>query len=347
MIFVTEQELKAEIKQGKFQRVYFIYGEDNYLKNYYAEFIAKNAVMNLPDMNYIKLDGRRVDVVKITDEVEQLPCMSEYRCVLLNDFDYLAQKEKAQKDFRALIADIPPSTVLIILVDTFEINEKKPEKWGPVINACNKAGASICFDHKSVSQLQDMIIKACAKRKVMIDLSTAKHMIEVCGRETAKLQGEVNKLCSYKGEDGRITTDDVDKLCTKTVDANKYELSKRIISGNVPGTMQLISDLYDMRMKDIEINMLIIGGFVDIYRAKAFVSAGVSPSVAAEELNYGRRGFSLKYAAADAKKISQKTLRTILDILNDTDIALKSTAVDKRFLIEETVIRIMRLIHND
>ena len=70
--------------------------EENYLKNYYAEFIAKNAVTNLPDMNYIKLDGRRVDVVKITDEVEQLPCMSEYRCVLLNDFDYLAQKEKAQ-----------------------------------------------------------------------------------------------------------------------------------------------------------------------------------------------------------------------------------------------------------
>lgn len=337
---MTEQELKAELKAGKFKRFYLIYGEDGYLKNHYAQLISERAADVLFDMNFKKLDGGRVDFGTIYNETEQLPCMAEHRCVLLTDYDYAAVGEKVQKDFVSMVEQLPDSTVLILLCDTLEILPKKLGKWQSLIKAAEKCGAVLNFEHMTAARLQTMMIKAAEKRKVMLDLTAAKYLIECCGRELAKLQAELNKLCSFAGEGGRITSETIDRLCAKTADANKYQLTKHIFAGDVPSALKMIGELCDMQMKPIEISSLMIGGFVDAYRAKAMSAAGIASKQAATELGYGSRGFALDNSARTASRISLGVMRNCLDILNETDLKLKSSSEDKRFLLEQTVLRL-------
>ena len=344
---MTEAELKKELKSGEFRRFYFIYGEDNYLKNYYATQIAKKSAAVLPDMNLIKLDGTKTDFQTVNSQTEQLPCMADYRCVWLTDYNFAAQNESEQQSFLDMIADLPDSTVLVMLADTFEIAQKKPGKWQPLIKAAEKCGGALCFEHMNVPGLQNMLIKGAAKRKVMLDLSTAAYMIECCGREIAQLQNELDKLCSHVGEDGRITKENIDALCAKTVEANRYLLSKYIFSGNVPAALKLINNLFYMRANEVEVSMLIIGGFVDAYRAKCTVAASVPTKEAAAALGYKGREFVIDNSARSAARINMKTLRECIEILCENDIRMKSTGDDKRFLLEQTVLRLTRMLKSD
>lgn len=339
---MTEADLKKELKSGEFKRFYFIYGEDNYLKNYYAAQIANKSAAVLPDMNLIKLDGTKTDFQTIYSQTEQLPCMADYRCVVLTDYNFAALKEDEQTAILDMIADLPESTVFVMLADTFEIPQKKPGNWQKLIKAAEKHGGALRFDHMGVSGLQNMLIKGAQKRKVMLDLSTAAYMIECCGREIAQLQNELDKLCSYVGEGGRITREHIERLCAKTVEADRYRLAKCIFSGNIPAALQLIGDLLYMRVNEIEISMLIIGGFIDAYRAKCATAASVSPKEAAEALGYKGREFVIENSARSAGRIKMKTLRECIEILSENDIRMKSTGDDKRFLLEQTVLRLTR-----
>ena len=191
---MTEAELKKELKSGDFRRFYFIYGEDNYLKNHYAAQIAKKSAAVLPDMNYKKLDGEKTDFQTIYAQTEQLPCMADYRCVLVTDYNFASASDDEQTSVVDMISDLPESTVLVMLADTLEISPKKPGKWQKLIKAAEKHGGVLYFEHMSVSGLQNMLIKGAQKRKVMLDLSTAAYMVECCGREISKLQNELDKL---------------------------------------------------------------------------------------------------------------------------------------------------------
>lgn len=341
---MTEAELKKELKSGQFRRFYFIYGEDNYLKNYYAAQIAKKSAAVLPDMNLIKLDGTKTDFQTIYSQTEQLPCMANHRCVWLNDYNFAALSEIEQQTFLDMITDLPESTVLVMLADSFEIAPKKPGKWQGLIKAAEKHGGVLCFEHMNVPGLQNMLIKGAAKRKVMLDLSTAAYMIECCGREISQLQNELDKLCSYVGDGDRITKENIDALCTKTVEANRYQLSKYIFSGNLPGALKLINDLFYMRANEVEVSMLIIGGFIDAYRAKCAAAVSVPAKQAAEALGYKGREFVIDNSARSANRIKMKTLRKCIEILSENDIRMKSTGDDKRFLLEQTVLRLTRML---
>lgn len=343
---MTEAELKKEIKSGVFRRFYFIYGEDSYLKNHYAAQIANKSASVLPDMNQMKIDGTKTDSSQIFAQTEQLPCMADYRCVLVTDYNFAALNDEEQKKILDMIADLPESTVLVFLADTFEILQKKPGKWQKLIKCAEKYGGALCFEHMSVSALQNTLIKGAQKRGVMLDLSTAGYMIDCCGRELSLLQNELDKLCSHAGDGGRITREDIDKLCAKTVDANKYQLTKYIFSGNVSAALQLINDLLYMRLSEIEISVLIIGGFVDAYRGKCTLGAAVPMKEAAEALGYKGREFALENSARSAGRINIKTLRECIEVLTENDIRMKSTGDDKRFLLEQTVLRVSRMLKN-
>lgn len=53
------------------------------------------------------------DLQSIADAAEQLPLMSEKRCVCVNDFDFESLSESDLKSLIAFCSDLPESTVLI------------------------------------------------------------------------------------------------------------------------------------------------------------------------------------------------------------------------------------------
>ena len=71
MAEITEKELKKQIANGMFSPVYLLYGEEAFLKQYYAGLIAEKSVAKgFETFNLHKLEGKETSL----DEIAVCSC---------------------------------------------------------------------------------------------------------------------------------------------------------------------------------------------------------------------------------------------------------------------------------
>lgn len=336
MAEIFEKDLLEQIKTEKFSSVYFIYGEDVYLRQHYVKKLCESIVTELPEMNLPKIDGKTASVQRISDEVYQIPIMSPKRCVLVDDFDVVSAGKESLDSLIDIFSDIPETTVLIMVFNSIEIDKKK-SGWNSLIRSAAKFGSVIECKYKTDAELVKYISSWAKKRGVIIDNSIARYLIEQSGRDLKKLEVEIDKLCAYKKD--YISKDDIDKLSAKTPEATQYMLPKAVLNENIAQSLNILADLLDMRYEPIVIVNSLADAFIDIYRVKTALDCGKQPTDIAGDFGYAKnRLFVLKNAAVKAKKYSFSTLINCFDILDVADEKLKSGEKNKRLLLEQTII---------
>ena len=81
MAKVGEAELKNQIKSGDFSNVYMIYGEEDYLKEYYVNKLKDKIVEPaFADFNFHQYDGKKTPVSEILNDADMMPMMADAFC---------------------------------------------------------------------------------------------------------------------------------------------------------------------------------------------------------------------------------------------------------------------------
>ena len=339
---ITEADLLNNIKERSFYRIYFVYGEDVYLRQSYVRKLTENVVTELPDMNLNKIEGKYANAQRIADAVYQIPLMSDYRCVLIDDYDVVSAGKEEQDELINIFADIPESTVVVMVFNSVAVDKKK-SGWNTIVRSAAKYGAVMDCKYKTDAELIKYIGAWANKRGVVFDRSVAKHLIDSAGRDLKKLQAEVDKLCAYKKD--YVSKEDIDKLSAKTPEATQYMLPKAVLSLNISSSLNILSDLMEMRYEPIVIVSSLADSFIDIYRVKTALDCGKKPRDIAESFGYSKnRLFVLDNAAVHSRKYSFGTLLKCFDILDEADAKLKSSENNKRLLLEKTVILLIETL---
>lgn len=117
---INESELKKEIKSGDFKNAYLLYGEESYLKEYYASEL-KNKIVDktFEAFNFHYFDGKDTELDDILKDAQMLPMMSEYNFVMVKDYPI----EKSANDIKLLeeyLKDAPDTTVFVFWFDAIE-----------------------------------------------------------------------------------------------------------------------------------------------------------------------------------------------------------------------------------
>ena len=314
---VNEAELNEKIKQKQFSKVYLICGDESYLKQVYCKRICDTAGQVIPDFNFIKCDGKTLTMQHLQDEVYQMPVMA----------------------LKNILSDIPETTVLVFMQQTanFDVN-KPPAKWNSFIKLIEKYGEILAFTKKSPAELKKYITAYCKRKSVSIDSYTAKYLADFTGGDLMTIRCEADKLCAYVTS-GFITKEDIDIVCHRTPENNKYALSNAIMNTNTSNALKILNELIDSRMEYTEIFGVISSCILDLYKVKIGFAAGLNAKEIAKELGFGeRRVFVVENNERAAKHISNEAMRHCLDILADADEAIKTSSSDKHFLLERTVI---------
>lgn len=339
---ILEKDLLEQIQKRDFDSLYFVYGEDVFLRQKYVSKLCEAVVTELPEMNFPKIDGRKADVQRITDETYLFPLMCEKRCVLVEDFDMSNLSEAALVELKELLSSVPETTVLVFVFNSVEVDVKK-SFWKSMISFVNKHGSTINCKYKSDAELVKYIASWAKKKGVIFEGTAARYLIENVGKDMKKLEVEVDKLCAYKND--YITKQDIDKLSAKTPEATQYMLPKAIFSKNVSQSLLILSDLIDMRFEPIAILNVLADSFIDIYRAKSAIDAGKRAEDLAEQFGYGKnRAFVLTNASRDAKKLSFKTISDCMDVLDDADERLKGGEKNTKMLLEQTIVLLIEIL---
>lgn len=343
----NEDTLKKQIKSGDFLRVYILYGNEGYLKQHYANTIcAKTVGKDFEDFNLKKLDGKETSLSVIYDCVTSFPMMSDYTCTLIKDFpltDYIGERGKVDEEFEKLISEVPETSVLVFWMDTVEVDEKSA-KWSKVLKIIDGVGACAKIDKRSQGALEKLIISSASKKGCTLSPKNALYMINCVGEDMSTLQNELHKVCSYVGS-GEITKEDIDKIVIISVEAKIFQLSRMIARGEADNAFENLSNLFKLREEPVLILSVLSKSFVDMYRVKAIKEKGTPYSALAEVFpsSYKGRTFVLDNAANDASKYSLSGLKQALDLLSDADRRLKSTNEDPKTVLEELILRLLRI----
>ncbi len=356
---ITETQLKNELKSGNLSRIYFLYGEEDFLVKTYSERIVDAAVAkDMRDMNFAKFTETPRAAV-LADYLDEMPVFADYKCALVMNLEFDKIDAAEQKKYAELFKNIPETAVLIIdqrRIDPALYSGKKgkDKHSDKEINAAKKLFetvgkyAQLCeFKYLSMNRVCTQIRRRVERAGCTIADENASVLAEECGMSLTLLGNEIDKLCSYK-QSGEITKSDIDMLVPKRADAGIFTLSDALFEGDTQKAFEILDELFAQQFEEHEIFGVLSGYFVNLYRAKLGMAAGKSWSETAQAFGYfGGKSYSLKFAYPKASKLSVRYLGDCLTVMYKTNKLLNSSKMDGRIILESAVAELSMIKRTD
>lgn len=338
---MNETQLKETIKSGS-ANLYVFYGVESYLVEQYARMVVRETVEEGFDaFNLQQFDGGEVSIAELEDAVEALPMMTDRKCVVVRDLDPCSGDTDR---LLRLIEQVPDSCVLVFRQMTVQPDKRK-NGWKEFLNIAEKQGVAMNFPHKDVTEAAKMLAGGAKRRSCRLDVADAHYLVEQVGNDLNLLIHELDKLCALAGEGGEITRRMIDTACPKNLEAKVFDLSKDILYRRRQQAFDLLHQLRIQRAEPVMVLGALSGAFSDFYRAKVAVASGTSAeSMAAHFKSYKGKEWKLKSAARDCGRQTIDALRTCLQILAETDTALKLRSGEEWVLLEQTVAHLMEVV---
>lgn len=358
---ISEQTLGADVKAGKLARVYFLYGEEDFLIRMYTNKILALAVReDEREMNYRrysftpKADKNSqgecpVEVSELADFVDSLPFFAERKCVLLNNIDTELFDKRELEEYIKVINDIPETSVIIVTRENVENDAKKFKKkmesagMKKLLEEADKNGIVCELNAFPLSKQEGMAISKCRRAGCELSNENAAYLAERIGGSLTVLQSEIEKLCAYR-QNGEITREDIEALVPERIECNIFDLAKELFAGHTGRALEIINALFAQKEEPDSVMSVLSMYFVDLYRARLGIAAKKTYSQAAAELNLGNRAFVMRNAYSAAKNLSEEYLADCVAVLYNANKLLHSSNDDKQRIIERCVVELASIL---
>lgn len=346
---ITAFELNAHLQSGRFAHVYMVYGTQNLLVSECASALQKALMPDVPDFNFAKLDGTSCGLMQIDEQVEQLPQFAERRLVMVCDYSAASCSEKELDRLCEMIRSIGDDCVLVLWYLNVNVTTSPKEtsvgRWKKLISAVTSNGVCVVCNAPEKNDLAKQLILRAQEQGVKLKSEDASKLISLTGTDFSILAGQVDLLCAV-AQRKMITPELIDKLIEPGVETNIFNLSKCILAGNFDGAYDILEKLYLQRQEPDSILRIMQGPFIDLYRAKAAVQAGMNTEQAAalygNEYSKPRR-FLLDNAMRDCSRYSFSLLRQYIILISETGAQLHGSRIDSKIVLEELVARLCRV----
>ena len=301
------RELKKSLAT-ELQAIYLIEGEDAFLRENALRLI-KDRGLSQPDLNLTNLTGQDVkeDAELFLTAVQSYPFMSEKRYVVVRDY-YPTATELKGKVIKRIFSEPNETTVIVI------INSEKCEPLkkldGVTLVDCAKADASL---------ISSFVRNKALKSGVVVSEDALLMLNEYCSMDLTRINGEVDKLLSFVGDNGEILKEHVELLVNKDTDFEVYKFTEAVAKKDYDKSFEILSDL---TQKNQDKQRLFISIY---YHFRRLLHACVSKSSVSQlAKDLGVQEFVAKKAKDQSLKFKAKRLKQICDKLSGYDLAFKS-----------------------
>lgn len=339
MAFSYDDVLKS-IKSGELKNIYYFCGRDVMSVESLARQLIKK-ISNGDESSYQKFIGKELNISEFADYCEMFPMSADYNLIVINDLNAEEFSADEIKSFLDILENVPPSTVVLIYITGIDIKggKKYPTAKNKKITDFTAKNGVFCeMELKTPQELGKSAMKLAEKLGCPLNRYNAEKIVQLCLCNSLMIKNEVEKLCSYA--DGmEITADMIDALVPKQLDSTVFNLAKAVTSFNVKQSLLLLDEVFLQQNDAINVLGSITGAFIDFYRAKAAVSCRRSENDVINDFSYKGREFVVRNSFRDCRKISDSHMKKCLNILKETDKALKTFSGNDRIIIEQAVVR--------
>lgn len=321
------------------QKLWLILSKDSFVCADNLKVILKIAEENGIDSESISFfQTAKFDMDEMSDLAQTVSFFGD-RLIVLKDFNIEELSEQYTEQLCRIIEDSEGTHFAILL--TYE-DEKTAasKKYADLTELARKQGIYSfvkAIDEKYIIELAQNKAKSLG---TSLDKETAGYIVQNVGDNISLVLNEVEKYCAASGYE-KITKEIVDAIGVKTLEAKIFDIIDLICSKKPVKALETLNILYSQGVEEIAVVGALATSFIDIHRCKLAKKKGISYQTVHADFEKRSKPYRYQKAMSNANKFSEKALDEIMELLLKTDIALKSSSVDKRYLMDILITQII------
>ena len=188
MSVAEQRTFFKSIRERKFAPVYYVHGEDDFLKDEAVrQLVAAVVDPATRDFNLEVRRGGEIDPGTLASLLDTPPMMAERRMVVVRDVAALKKDARAALD-RYLTRPAPETVLVLVTLGAEGKSDKKLEAI---------AGITVCFDCLTDDRVPKWIEHQVSELGATIDERAVTLLHEAVGNDLPALMSELDKLVSY------------------------------------------------------------------------------------------------------------------------------------------------------
>jgi DNA polymerase-3 subunit delta len=315
------------------QRLYLLWGPEDYLREYYLEKLKK---LCLPDgddsFSYKRINGPELDPDELLNAVDAVPFLTERSFVELRDIDInrLPSGERILK----ILSDIPEYCTVVFVQNA----EYEPDGRFKQVKALRAMAQELVFTRQNQSDLTRWITKRFGALGKGIEFEAAQRLIFISGDLMNRLIPEIEKIAAYaKGE--RVTVADVEAVANHIPEAVIFTMTELFAQRKFNNAFAVLTDLLSDRTQEPIAMLGMLGVQMRrLYGAKLAQEQNLGIKYVMDAC--GCKDYQANKLLQAARGFSLPQLCRAVELCAETDYRMKSSGQDDRELFKEVVLRI-------
>lgn len=329
------ENLEKELKNGKLQSLYLLYGEELFLLESSLKKIKTLFGECTKGINYITIDETNCN--ELIADIETPSFGYEKKLIVARNTGLLKKegkrknvelaklKEKVSNYLKENIQVIQSSVVLVFV-------EEEADTKQQLYKIIDELGIICKFDYQKPIQIEKRMKAICQGYKVAIEDSTLRYFIESCGTNMQDLINEIRKLIEYAGEEGKIQKEDIDKLCIKKLESVIFDLTDSLGKKDIKKALEVLKNLIYAKEPVQKILITLYNHFKKLYFVKLAIKYN-KDIISSLNLKPNQTFLVNKYKT-QAKYFGEIELKNILQSLRDLDYQYKNGLIDLQIGLE-------------
>ncbi len=327
------EEIRRLKSEGP-QRLYLLWGPEDYLREYYLSELKQLCVPEGEDsFSYKRLEGPEIDLQELGAAIDAIPFLSDRSLVELRGVDLNRMKDGDALQKR--LEDIPDyCTVVFVQSASFE-----PDGRLKLIKFLRENARDLKFSEQSQDALVKWIAKRFAAYGKRVELEAAQHLIFISGDLMSRLIPEIEKVAAYAKNDP-VAVSDVDAVAHHLPEAVVFEMTDHLARREYNAALEVLDELLSDKNNEIIPMLAVIGGqFRRLYAARLAAEKGLGVSYVMEvcKLRYDSIASRL---LASSRGFSLPQLKRAVELCAETDFQMKSSSAEDTELLKELILRI-------
>lgn len=244
------KEIKRQIKERSFYKVYLLTGDENYLLMQAKQMLKAAMIKEGDEMNCTLFEDSKVNMQQLGELAMTYPFFSEKRLLVLDRTGIL----KSGKEALIEIMEHLPETTCMVICEPEIDKRSKAYKW------IKKNGYIAEFLKKNQTEkvLLRWVATLLSKEKKKIRESDAGYFLERVGDDMFQIKNETEKLISYVGERTEIVREDIEAIASGEIQNKIFDMVSAIARGDKTQALDYYNDLILLKEPPMHILFLII-----------------------------------------------------------------------------------------
>ena len=297
----------AELKPA-----YLVCGDDDAKIDAWRARVRRRAEQERGPGGLEAFDARQSEPAEAAAALTALTFDRGTRYVLVDDAG--AWKASELGPLEAILADMPPETVLVAIV------RGKPLKQ--LCKAIEKAGGELReYAAPKPWELPKWVAERGRELGLQLDKEAAKELVALVGTSQQRLSRELEKLALALHPATNATSADVDAIAAHDAAPQAYDLADALVAGDLRATLALAEQLDAHGERPGRLIFPVVRRLREVHRAAALLDAGMPDAKVGEALK--APPWLAKKTVARAKKADRAALERAICVFADLEIDLR------------------------